>query len=93
MSIQLEVNTFCFADLSALTEYLPRILHPALEDQAYTPSHQCPSGVFVVLEIVCQQFQLVAPRPQLSPYLISLEQKQLTPTKEKHEALLLRKIS
>lgn len=74
--------TLCFATYSALTEFLPWFSRLALENQAYTLNHQLAFANFEFLERACQQFQQVAPRPQLSPYQPLLELKHLTPTQE-----------
>lgn len=71
--------TLCSGKHSTPTEYLPWTSHPALENQAYTPNHQLVSATFEFLGITYQQFQWVAPNPQLSLCQPLLELKHLAP--------------
>ena len=67
----------------AQIEYLPWILLLAVQNQAYTPTHQLLVAQLQFLVTADLQFQSVEPRPQLSLYQPLLELKQLIPIKER----------
>lgn len=77
-----EFRTLYSVKYLAPIEYLPWILHLALENQAYTPIHQLVAANFEFLGKADQQFQWVEPRRQLNLYQPLLELKQLKPMKE-----------